>query len=244
MKQFLFVIGSPRSGTTTVASKIAEILGVSLLPEAQWIIDLYKKRDQKTNKYIYDNWGDLDVKSFTNISKGISEVFVSYCESKGIQQNVFVEHTPQNVLCVQGLTKDFNESLFVIVLRNPKKSINSLSLQKWYRGGVFRAALYNLRMMLSILFLRRDENKVYIDIDEYMPDKLEGFLLSRGYPINNIVKYNYYLDYEGVRQSHEYMQDRSMVDKSGGAENIVINLLSFPSYLIYKFLRKTRKCIE
>ena len=249
MAEIIFVLGSPRSGTTFIADEICKRLNTPLLPEAQWIIDKILSRE--IGNYSKKNWNTYVDICTQEIIDNVSLInnFKKECISRGLNFNYkIVEHTPQNILYLEKIISiPFNDIIqiqyldniierygndffFVAPLRSPEKSIASLNTQPWFNEGVMKAALFNLRCLIK-LFKHR-EKIIFLDLDDQNISKKLDLLFAplsekKSCYVNTIKKS------EELLKSHGYFNNL----KSTTSKSIVGRLFSLPSIVLYKFLK-------
>ncbi len=232
MAEIIFVLGSPRSGTTFIADEICKRLNTPLLPEAQWIIDKILSRE--IGNYSRKNWNTYVDICTQEIIDNVSLInnFKKECISRGLNFNYkIVEHTPQNILYLDNIIDQYgNDFFFVAPLRSPEKSIASLNTQPWFNKGVMKAALFNLRCLLK-LFKHR-EKIIFLDLDDQNISKKLDLLFAplsekKSCYVNTIKKS------EELLKSHGYFNNL----KSTTSKSIAGRLFSIPSIVLYKFLK-------
>ena len=228
-----FVIGPPRSGTTYTAKVVAESLNIPLLPEAQWIIDVYKGK--RMNQYSQENWLTYnEIKNHTSLNtKKIKNLFMNEFKARGISCHVnnIIEHTPQNCLIMNKLIT-LDDSKFISPLRDPKKSIYSLYTQNWFSGSLPSAALYNFRSMLMLLKYRKKIN--FIELEENVSMQIKNMIDQKKYKDAGYI--NFIENDEKLLSSHKYFKTNKF--SNSYKSSTFLEILSFPSRLIYLFLKK------
>jgi hypothetical protein len=237
-------MGPPRSGTTFVAQTCAEVLGVNLLPEAQWILNRYRG-DLSDNDYTLANWGEVHCSVTEPGGTEIEACMVEYLGKRtNDSQSVFVEHTPQNALILRKLSRNCADALFLFVLRDPRKSIVSLVSQDWFAGGILSAAILNFRILLRALApaILKAPYFHLINLDTVDEKSIRMLLENYGVPKNGLSQTrNYYLDDLQVKCSHAYLngekRSQRQVSRQFGA-GILARIAFMPSLLVYWFLMR------
>lgn len=149
----VFVIGSPRSGTTALAAALNEHSALWTSSEAQFLFDLFGDGHWRKNFLRGRGFGgswlleqDIDEARFLRyLGRGIEQLFL---DLNPAQQ--WVEHTPANTLIADTLALVFPDARFVHILRDGRRVVGSMmgygnvledqdvSLPEWARD--FRAA--------------------------------------------------------------------------------------------------------
>lgn len=153
MKQMIFVGGIERSGTTVLATALARYTGGVALPESQ-----FKKLlvgAERTGKeswatlqrnFRYRLW-DLPYIAPPLPERSGSQVFLDITDvllrAHGLEEKqLLIDHTPENCGVVTTLLREFELSVFVHVVRDPRAVIASLLRTDWNLGSVPRALAY------------------------------------------------------------------------------------------------------
>ena len=160
-------------------------------------------------------------------------MFMGEFKARGINSNInnIIEHTPQNCLIMKELIK-LDHTKFISPLRDPKKSIYSLYKQNWFEGSLWSAALYNFRSMLMLLKYRKKIN--FIELEENVSIQIKNIIDQKKY--KDIGYINFIEKDEKLLSSHEYFKTNKF--SNSYKRSIFLEIISFPSRLIYLFLKK------
>ena len=245
--KLISIIGSPRSGTTYIAQQSSKILNSNLLPEAQWIISLALGR--KINHYTRRNWApvlkDIELTKTPLSSEAISQIVKKYENKNNLEQSsAFVEHTPQNILHFNAISKCIDFDCYIAPLRYPPHSIASLAKQDWFLGSELRAASFNFRCLLKLLQNRSKINFIDVSKDEkIILKKIRNILKSdsdsdsdsdRGDDKNVYSKVNMILNTKDLLKSHVYMKKNTI--STNKKTTFWLKIISIPSMVLYYFL--------
>lgn len=147
-KKLILVLGSPRSGTTFIASEIARILETNLYFEAQWIKT--SLQNNEINFYTKRMWNlEFDRNSHHEIEKYYKILSKKY--QLNYDNRVIIDHSPQNVLVLKKLKNLLDIDLVFATLRPPKETIISLFNMDWFKGGLNKAIFINLKYLFFIM---------------------------------------------------------------------------------------------
>jgi len=126
----VFIIGSPRSGTTLIGNCIGNHSKVANGEESLFLIDfwrlfsdLYQGNNHQSwkplNKFVDENelWGLI--KNFSNT------IFHSYLNKKKCR--IYLDHTPWYILLMPFIINLFPNSIFIHILRDGRNVVKSLS---------------------------------------------------------------------------------------------------------------------
>lgn len=234
-KDIIFVVGSPRSGTTFLASEICKRIDTPLMPEAQWIIESVKNKT--TEDYTSENWSAYKVyDTQSDISAHlIDKIFIEECDIRNVTMgDTIVEHTPQNILILDKIRKIYAVSSttsirFIAPLRDPSKSIQSLIEQEWFNKGVVNAAFFNFRCMFNLFKFR--EKIDFIKIDN---ENVQSLLDCKFGSIPK--KFEYYSN--SIQNSPKLINSHKYFLKKTQKTNVsfLVIFLSIPSQIIYRYL--------
>lgn len=213
-KKVIFILGSPRSGTTFIATEIAKTLKTHLYFEAQWIESSINKNQinsytNKTWKLFFDQNPHLEIEKYFKKLSNKHKI--------DVDESIFIDHSPQNVLILKRLKKIVKTDLIIATLRPPKETIESLVRMNWYAGGINRAIITNLKYLIAILLnIRRID--LFIEINNYNQNLLREIIQNKislkyvpvANPTNLVLKYpidsNTYSYTEGKRKNLELRQ--------------------------------------
>lgn len=228
---FILVVGSPRSGTTSVAAKIAELLETNLYFEAQWISSLIL--NNKDNNYSQITWK----RKFDNRHLNyIQESFKNLSDEYEIEfpNGHIIEHSPQNLFILPKLMRFIKVDLIVATVRDPRLSIESLMRMEWNNRTLIRTVLLNLRY-LTFLIIYRNYIDFYVNIphdnNDPISDRIKGndkLKLSKIFTRVNL-PYEYPLD----SKTYDYIETKKGKVKPN---NLVYRLLTLPNYFLYKII--------
>jgi hypothetical protein len=125
----VFVVGSPRSGTTVLAWALAQHSNLWTSAESQILIDLFG--DGRLDKnYRRDAKGQVSWLTQLNVKRpeflgylglGISALFTSRSQGKR-----WVDHTPPHTLMCPDLAEMFPGSKFIHILRDGRRVVHSM----------------------------------------------------------------------------------------------------------------------
>ncbi len=230
-------MGSPRSGTTFLATKISERVSNGLLPEAQWLIEGLTGRS--TSDYSKSAWGVAcpAVEQFCIDNNSIKEVVKNFTMQSGwsASPEVWVEHTPQNILHLRRIKSVIDVSMILSPLRRPSLSVRSLVNQPWFKGGTLRAAYFNLKCMFA-LYVHRSRI-VFVDLqmnELLLEDKLDRYFSARNFDSPTGSFRNAVIEQDQLLRSHAFL--RSKKSRWGGDVPMVYEIVTLPAYLIYRAL--------
>tara|TARA_B100000497_G_C7668961_1_gene403551 strand:+ start:894 stop:1802 length:909 start_codon:yes stop_codon:yes gene_type:complete len=178
MKQIIFLISAPRSGSTLLQKLLVTSSHINTAAEPWWLLPLLLYRssegDESYNKRIaskaiqdFDAYfnrktgGSLDIE----ISKMVSEVYASLAPEKGY----FLDKTPRYYLILDELRHLFPSAKFILLTRNP---LEILASKLHGHSGTFHAYykykidLYQGVNTITKSIQRRDNNVFNLDYNE------------------------------------------------------------------------------
>jgi hypothetical protein len=142
--KYHFIIGMPRAGTTLLSSELNKYEDVIGMPESKHVIRMLRSKDDYSlglKKYYDVAFPKLKNKPYT-VSDDIINV-IAEANNKSIKQNsialgkcfsffetekkanIFIDKNPMYTFHWEKITKEFIESKFVVMVRNPKAFANS-----------------------------------------------------------------------------------------------------------------------
>ena len=187
------------------------------------------------NEYSNENWLSYnDIKNQTSLDTSkIKSLFMGEMQARGISCNAYniIEHTPQNCFILKELIK-LDNSMFISPLRDPRKSIYSLYVQNWFAGSLWRAALYNFRSMLMLLKYRKKIN--FIELEENVSLQIKNIVNQKDCEGDGYI--NFIENNDKLLSSHKYFKTNKF--SNSYESSIFLEIISFPSRLIYFFLKK------
>ncbi|MGL5082249.1 MAG: sulfotransferase family protein [Microcoleaceae cyanobacterium] len=123
LKKPIFIVGSPRSGTTFLGLCIAE------LPEISYHFEPVLTK--AAARYIYTNqWNHNQAKAFY---KGVYAWLMRVHLDGDLR---FAEKTPQNCFVLPFLYKAFPDARFIHIIRDGRDTSISLAKRPWYRNDM------------------------------------------------------------------------------------------------------------
>lgn len=145
----IFVGGAQRSGTTMLASMIGNHPKIICVPEAQFIVSVYKEKEKnnysylktyeliKENKYFKyfwrfnskdDNFISNNINKVDDYSELINLIIRAYCKKNNIKKDFdyWVTHDPHNIINSNYLNSVFINSKFIHIIRDGRAVARSL----------------------------------------------------------------------------------------------------------------------
>lgn len=227
---FILVVGSPRSGTTSVAAKIAELLETNLYFEAQWISSLII--NNKDNKYSQITWKrKFDRKHLNCIQKCFQNLSLEF--EIEFPNGHIIEHSPQNLFILPKLKRVIKVDLIVATVRDPRQSIESLMRMQWNNRTLIRTIFLNLKYLIFLIIYGNNID-FYVNIphnNDPIADRIKrnnklktSKLIT---PVN--LPYKYPID----TKTYDYTEDKKAKVKPN---NLFFKILTLPNYLLFKII--------
>lgn len=162
-QSFIFIGGVDRSGTTLLAKLLVERgFGISG-PET-----VFKERLLRANKpedaysVMYQDWRFRRIWNTNyrfNEQSDLQENFRGLFEALNGPSAVgsaVIDHTPHNIRLSDKISQNFEDAVFIHIIRDPRSIFNSIRKLDWGARTAFRSAIYWYRnMLLSENVLRR-----------------------------------------------------------------------------------------
>jgi hypothetical protein len=181
MKQIIFILGLPRSGTTLVQRILSNSTEVKTAPESWLFLPFLSFRQQGHHKAIYgarpaltainaflDNGNDFE----NSLAKAIKH----YLEKKYPDFRYFCEKTPRNLLYADTLRKWYPDERYLVINRNPLNV--AASIFRTFEKGVLNPYKFNVDLDLGLKNLialnRRPEGALVIRYEDLTENPQEA----------------------------------------------------------------------
>lgn len=154
MKQ-VFIGGCGRSGTTLLGALLGRKINSIVTPESQFKFDLLNRPDESGLSYLrelagnwrFGNW-DLDIISLerkmenvVSLSEFLSVTVKEYgAMNGGVDSNVWIDHTPNNIDYMIPMSKIFPDAKFVHLIRDGRAVAASVIPLPWGPNNILGAA--------------------------------------------------------------------------------------------------------
>lgn len=191
-KNFIFIGGCPRSGTTLLASLISNHSAVIAIPEAHFRMKLNKELENVKPQEIYEriqylkkdysflSW-EIDLpgkRHFMNKPQSLSNfAFVykilanEFCRkfnpNKLDSYQFIVDHNPDNSKISYSLNKHFPDSGFIHIIRDGRAVANSVIPLHWGPNNIYDAATFWLTNLSfgfqSVLYFQKKGHQLHYE---------------------------------------------------------------------------------
>lgn len=181
---YIFIGGVERSGTTLLAKLLVEngygVSGPETIFKEKWIAkrDFSKVKNHWRFRKIWGvDAGDLTQMS---ISDGFRRLFLRYNKLSLDLVVPLIDHTPHNVRIASKLVNEFENAVFIHIVRDPRAVYNSFKTLDWGPKTALRSGYYwKKTILLSNLELKASKAK-------YITIRYENLLEDSASVINQI----------------------------------------------------------
>jgi len=162
--KFVFIVGFPRSGTTLLESRVANVKNVTVLEETHAIKDLYahiSERSEGRNVIEYlNNCSQLELNSFAD------EYFQQLGDYVDMQNHgIIVDKMPMNGLYTLLIKKLFPKSMIILAIRDPRDVCISCLKQPMIKLHSVESFVVNYDQYFQFLYsIERDYPDTFIKI--------------------------------------------------------------------------------
>lgn len=130
--KYIFIVSTPRAGSTLLQSIIMSFAGIITNPETHFYSIMYNKNFLKKNFYLKKRniSRNLNINfeySYFNFSKNIRN-FKEYIDIllNSKEGRIFLEKTPMHLHFINKIESDFDNPIFIHVIREPYENVRSL----------------------------------------------------------------------------------------------------------------------
>jgi hypothetical protein len=153
MKQIIFILGLPRSGTTLVQRILSNSAEVKTVPESWLFLPFLSFRKEGHHKAVYgarpaltainDFLGNED-----DLESSLANAIRHYLDKKYPDFRYFCEKTPRNLLYADTLRRWYPEDRYLVINRNPLNV--AASIFRTFENGVLNPYKFNVDLDLGL----------------------------------------------------------------------------------------------
>ncbi len=194
MKQIIFLISAPRSGSTLLQKLLVTSENINTAAEPWWLLPLLRYKSNQgyesynkriASKAIQDFDEYVNRKTGSSLDNEIAKMVQAVYGSLAPDSGYFLDNTPRYYLIIYELRELFPQAKFIFLIRNPleilasKLSSHNVTFHAYYK---YKIDLYEIVNSITNSLHNREDNIFHLDYNELIVSeskcvmKLSSFL--------------------------------------------------------------------